>query len=107
MREGFTRTCEDADCEKESCALCWAVHKLEIGENESIKIVRREGKLKVVDPAGVNPKGAQAKGQDMDEDQRAPYGLTSTLGSFKKGASSIGRGVTLPRDPADAKKYHR
>lgn len=107
MREGFTRTCDNAECGKETCALCWAVQKLEIGENESIKIVRREGKLKVDDPAGVNPKGAQGTGQDMGEDQRAPYGLTSTIHAHKKGASSNGRGITLKRDPADAKKYHR
>lgn len=88
MRADFKSMCESAHCERESCALCWAGRTLMLKDNEIIKIERREGKLNVVDPSGVNPHGKQnSKAQDMGEDQRAPYQLTSTIHAHKKGAS--------------------
>lgn len=109
VEKGFKRSCGEGTCERVSCAMCWAIESLDVKNNETIVVKRREGNNpKVIDPSGVHPKGARnASAQDMGEDQRAPFGLTSTQQDHKQGASSQGAGTQLPRDPADAKRFHR
>lgn len=76
-------------CGRESCAYCWAGENLNLKDNETIRIERREVPMtKVDDPAGVNPHGHQsASAQDLGEDQRRMFSLTSTPWSYKKGNS--------------------
>ena len=91
VRRDFKQCCEEATCKKKSCARCWAIWICdEIKPNEVIRIVERiiPTQQKVSDPSGVNPQGARkTKAQDMSDEQRAPYRLTSTIHSQKPGAS--------------------
>lgn len=108
VEKGFKRNCGDVSCGSMECAVCWAVENVETKDNETIKVMRRDGNPKVTDSAGVHPKGARnAHAQDLGDDQRGPFQLTSTIHARKEGASSQGVGTELPRDPADAKKFHR
>ncbi|SRR5258705_875809 len=109
VEKAFKRNCGSGECGKNSCAMCYAIANIDVKESETIQIKVREGpKPRVIDPSGVNPKGNRnSKAKDMGEDQRAMFQLTSTIHSHKPGASEQGRGTDLPRDPADAKKYHR
>ena len=108
IETNFKNNCGDVSCGKESCAICWAVNFADVKEDETIVAKRRDGpKPRVVDPSGVHPKGARTgKAQDMGLDQRAPFNLTSTLYSFKEGASNIERSVAFP-DSTNSRKVRR
>lgn len=109
LRKDFKRNCGEGKCGKSTCAMCWAIEKAQVRDDETIVVMRRDGPHpRVVDSSGVHPKGARSsKAQDLGEDQKGPFQLTSSLYSHKKGASAHGRGDTLDRDPADGRKYHR
>jgi hypothetical protein len=84
VKADFKSLCESRECERESCAYCWAGNNLTLREGEEIQIKRREGNPKVNDPAGVSPHGRQnSKAQDLGEDQRQLFALTSTQRFYK------------------------
>lgn len=88
VRDSMSSLCDSGECKRQTCAYCWAGEHLNLEENQTIKIERRTGKVKVDDPSGISAKGKQnQKAQAMGEDQRAMHAMTSTQRHHKKGVS--------------------
>jgi hypothetical protein len=91
---GFSRDCNGEDCGKMVCAGCWAIAHAAVGPDDVIHIRRVPSPTyKVNDPSGVHPKGLIHSGrQDMGEDQKGLFALTSAQGQSKVGSGNSDRG---------------
>lgn len=81
---------EGKECKRKGCAKCWVIWHLVIpkGVNVFIKEVPSNERSKIIDPAGVDPKGFRPQGKSLDDEIRDQYKLTSTKDRYKGEAGS-------------------
>ena len=88
----FYTACEDGTCTGDSCARCSAIEMVELGKHEKLVFERIPIKhLTVNDPgtSGIQESGNRPQGPPGPTDEeKAPYGLTSTQQKYKKGSDT-------------------